>query len=196
MSFVLRSKQLFLTYPKCNASPEFALEQLQQSLPIQEYIIAQEDHKDGTKHLHAYIKLTCQKRCNVDMLDIADEEGDTHHGNYQKCRNAYLVQKYCKKGGIFITNMKFNLLAQAVDLARSGDVKAAFTAVTEARPDMILTAGKRVKAKRRTTRDSWTSSTSLPRWRNGRDANTRCSCTAKRDSGKRSTPRVYSTTRY
>lgn len=143
--FQLNTVQLFLTYPKCNTTPESVLDQLERQLCIKEYIIAQEDHKDGSKHLHAYIKLNKRKKCYGDMLDITDENGDTHHGNYQRCRNGYLVQKYCKKGGEFITNMEFNLLAQAVDLARSGDVKAAFDAVAEARPDMVLTAGTRIK---------------------------------------------------
>lgn len=51
-----RAKGWFLTFPKCDVSPQAALEYLKEKHPIEEYVIAQEDHQDGTKHLHAFIK--------------------------------------------------------------------------------------------------------------------------------------------
>ena len=52
-SFRLAAKHLFLTYPKCNLEPKDALEQFNTKLNIKEYIISQESHQDGDKHLHA-----------------------------------------------------------------------------------------------------------------------------------------------
>lgn len=140
-----QARQFFLTYPHCSMAVEDALSFYQDGLPVHEYIVAVEPHKDGTPHLHVYLNLSKKTRVTAENFDLQDGD-ETYHGNYQKCRNAFKVQKYCKKGGDFITNMEFNLLRQALNLAQSGDVAAAFDAVAEARPDMILTAGTRVQA--------------------------------------------------
>lgn len=146
MTFELNTRQLFLTYPHCPAAPKFVLDQFTGRLPIDDYIVAREPHKDGSPHIHCYIKLTKRVRCKTEMLDIVDEEGKPYHGNYQRCKNAWLVQKYCKKGGNYTTNMVFEPLRQAIDLAKAGDVAGAFSAVAESRPDMILMGGSRLKA--------------------------------------------------
>lgn len=142
--FDLCSAQLFLTYPKCGLKPEVALGLLQEMVPIMDYIIAQEEHEDGTPHLHVYLKLEKKiRRSKPDCFDLKSE-GECFHGNYQGCRSGFRVQKYCKKGGVFITNMKFNVLRAAIVMAEAGDVKGAMDAVTEARPDMVLTGRDRV----------------------------------------------------
>lgn len=43
--FRLAAKSLFLTYPKCDISPEEGLEIISEKLSPEEYIIAQEKHK-------------------------------------------------------------------------------------------------------------------------------------------------------
>lgn len=53
----MQAKGWFLTYPKCDVPPQAALEYLKEKHRIAEYVIAQEDHQDGTKHLHAFIKV-------------------------------------------------------------------------------------------------------------------------------------------
>ena len=53
----IRAKGWFLTYPKCDVTPQAALEYLKEKFTIEEYVIAQEEHKDGTLHLHAFIKV-------------------------------------------------------------------------------------------------------------------------------------------
>lgn len=61
-----QSKQLFITYPQCPLAKEDAAAQLHQALDdkvIKELVIAQEHHKDGGLHLHAYIRLDKQYRC-------------------------------------------------------------------------------------------------------------------------------------
>lgn len=144
--FQLNCRQLFLTYPQCPIEKDAALEQYEERLPMKDYIVAQEDHKDGHKHLHVYLNLSKRMRCGNEHLDLVADDGTVYHGNYQKCRNSYLVMKYCKKAGDFISNTPVNMLRQAVCLAQSGDVKGAFDAVAEHRPDMILTSGQRVQA--------------------------------------------------
>lgn len=52
----VQAKGWFLTYPKCDVTPQACLEYLQESFKIEEYVIAQEEHKDGSLHLHAFIK--------------------------------------------------------------------------------------------------------------------------------------------
>ena len=51
-------KKLFLlTYPQCEVQPNNILQFLQKKVSLKEYVIAQEKHKDGNHHIHAYIRL-------------------------------------------------------------------------------------------------------------------------------------------
>lgn len=119
------------------------LECYEMRLQVEEYIIAKEAHKDGTPHIHVYLNLTKKTRVKVEHFDLVDVDVK-YHGNYQTCRNSFKVQKYCMKGGDYISNMEFNMLRQALNLAEGGDVAGGFDAVCEARPDMVLTCGNRV----------------------------------------------------
>lgn len=148
VKFLLQGKHFFFTYPQCNLPMDCCLEQLQKEFDIQEYIVAQEEHKDLGLHLHVYFNVP--KRMSLTRLTrmhlVSADGTKTFKGNYQRCKNSFAAQKYCKKDGNFITNMKFNLLAQAIVTAKGGDARAAFEMVADARPDMIITAGSRVKA--------------------------------------------------
>jgi Geminivirus Rep catalytic domain len=107
----LQSKQLYLTYSRCDMLPEDVLAQLQTMLPVDLYLIATEPHKDGYPHIHAYIK--CTKTQDIrkhDKLHLPN-----HKGNYQTCRNIEAVRNYCKKGSAYITNIiGFQPVAAAV----------------------------------------------------------------------------------
>lgn len=74
-----RALSYFLTYPKCDIEPEDALYEIMvcSTVGIKDYLIAQEEHKDGTKHLHAYIKYDRKVKWGVNKWDLGD-----HHGNY------------------------------------------------------------------------------------------------------------------
>lgn len=68
---------------------------------IIDYIIAEEPHKDGTPHLHMYIKTSepyDSRDCHC--LDIYN-----NHGKYEGCRSMKKVIKYCTKELNFITNL-------------------------------------------------------------------------------------------
>jgi hypothetical protein len=108
---------MFLTYPQCQLEPTDALEQLRAAIAkmgsrsISEYIVAQEDHKDGHKHLHAYIQV--DKKVDVtrpNALDLTDAEGKQYHGNYQGVKSDEAVIKYVTKGGNFIASKDLETL--------------------------------------------------------------------------------------
>jgi len=144
--FRLAAKQLFLTYPICPLKAETVLSQLQDIVPVVDYIVAEEKHADGQPHVHVYLK--CDKKIdttNARLFDLTcPDDGTIYHGNYQGCTSGFRVQRYCKKGTTYITNMVFNLLRGAIKLAEDGDVTGALQAVCEARPDMILQGRDRV----------------------------------------------------
>lgn len=59
--FRLQSKQLFLTYPKCDLPPEDVLTQLKPKLgEISDYIVAQEEHQ-----VRGTLKLPISKKCQI-----------------------------------------------------------------------------------------------------------------------------------
>ncbi len=147
-AYVMRGRCFFLTYPQCPLPPQDAYEQLYESLgTVKEYIVAQENHKDGGLHLHAYIALTKQRNfTSFDKFYLHGDNGKVFKGKFEKVLNDYRVQKYCKKDGQYITNMVFNKMAQAIEQAKAGDVDGAYALVCEARPDMALMGGSRVKA--------------------------------------------------
>jgi len=136
MSYRLDAKQLFLTYPKCNILPGTALSLLEiicERHKIEKYIVAQEKHQDGTDHLHVWLRLT--KRFNTRNPRAFDLEWDgvNYHGNYQPCRRASAVQKYCQKGGNFVTNMddcttkSSSIWSEAIQAAKENGRKEALT---------------------------------------------------------------------
>lgn len=95
----IRAKGWFLTYPKCEVSPQSALEYLKAKDTIHEYVIAQEEHQDGSHHLHAFIK-TDRVTWTPDRFDLPE-----HHGNYQVAKSWKAVQRYVTKGGNFISSI-------------------------------------------------------------------------------------------
>lgn len=78
---------------------------------IVDYIIASEKHKDGTDHLHVYLKMN--KKLNIksqkffDLLDPKDLDNpeEVYHGNYQGCRSDMAVMNYVVKGGNYISSL-------------------------------------------------------------------------------------------
>lgn len=102
-AFRLNCGQLFLTYPKCPIDPLTALPLLEAMLDFEEYVIAQELHEDGEKHLHVYLRRGQGKKWNIRDPRRLDLSG--HHGNYQSVRNANAVKKYVTKDGNYVTNM-------------------------------------------------------------------------------------------
>lgn len=82
------AKQLSLTYPQCPLSKEAAASLLSGALAshgIQQLVICQEKHEDGSPHLHAYVSLDKKYQCRGkhELLTL-----DGHYPNVQvtKCK--------------------------------------------------------------------------------------------------------------
>lgn len=95
-----RAKGWFLTWPRCDISKDDALTILADKFNIQEYVICEEEHQDGGKHLHAFIKLEKAKRIKSNSFDLK-----SFHGHYEKAKCWRAVQEYCKKDGNYISNI-------------------------------------------------------------------------------------------
>jgi len=111
MPYEINSSQLFLTYPRCTATKDDAFASIQKTLlefpkpcNIISYVVAVEPHADGTPHIHMYLKLDgpCRTK-DPAALDLLLE--DRYHGNYQGCRSAKSVIKYCTKAENYISNL-------------------------------------------------------------------------------------------
>lgn len=107
-SFRLNAQQLFLTYPRFTST--LSLTEIYNLLEtklrerfqtgVLKYIVAEEEHADGGRHIHVYLKLEKKINCReTNFFDI-----DSHHGNYQGARSGRAVEEYCSKDGNFITN--------------------------------------------------------------------------------------------
>nr|QKI29016.1 Rep [Kummerowia striata CRESS virus] len=114
MPFQINSRRLFLTYPQCTLSKATALEALEGIFPdIEEYIVAHELHANGDHHIHVYLKLGDNALCrwrDPHFADLRHPELGTFHGNYQGCRSAKNVIKYCTKEEDYLSNIDVALL--------------------------------------------------------------------------------------
>jgi hypothetical protein len=102
-----KCKTWFLTYAQNEASPEDLLEKLKPIDEIEQYLIAQEKHKDGNDHLHAYVKfqdgvVPGEKYANArEVFNLLDKPG-----NVQTARSCKNVIKHCSKGSRYISNLQ------------------------------------------------------------------------------------------
>jgi len=97
-NFRFSSKQVFLTYPKCNTTKEELAEFLNTKGDAQRLIVAQEEHKDGTPHLHAYVKYAKP----IHTRDCRFFDFKDHHPNIEAPRTPKAVLQYVTKDGNFI----------------------------------------------------------------------------------------------
>lgn len=95
-----RGKGWFCTWPHCPIPKEAALKILDSRLMIKEYVICEENHKDGSPHLHAFIKLRNRTRFSSTLFDLEE-----YHGNYQPARSFRAVLIYVTKGNKYISNI-------------------------------------------------------------------------------------------
>lgn len=101
--FRLQSTRVFITFPQCETTPEVALERIKKSTKTNncKAVIAQEDHKDGNKHLHIFIEST--KAFNVRDATYFDFIGGKH-GDCQKVKCKEAVLKYITKENNWISH--------------------------------------------------------------------------------------------
>lgn len=83
MVFRLSSKAVALTYPQCDATKAEALVHFRMKYTdeLEEWCIAQEEHKEQGTHLHCYLKF----KNKIDTRDEKYFDFDGHHGHYKGC---------------------------------------------------------------------------------------------------------------
>lgn len=101
---------------------------------VKECIVAQEEHKDGELHLHAFIRYENKVEWKEDKWDIG-----AFHGNYQKAKSWDAVKKYVKKDGNYVSFGFDPFAALAKKAARNKDLltKSAKQAVDEGLIDLL-----------------------------------------------------------
>jgi len=101
----LQCKKLFLTYPQCATSKDEVLSNLRQFFGdnLAWGIVAQEEHKDGTPHIHvgAELKndLKLRDHAPLDRLVRSELLPQGKHGNYQKMKKMPACVAYIAKMG-------------------------------------------------------------------------------------------------
>lgn len=105
----------FLTWPRLDIQPDELLEKLKlcSGTPIKEYIVCRELHKDGQPHAHAFIKYERKVEWGARKWDI-----DDHHGDYQQAKSWRAAEKYCQKGGDYISNFDVEAAASKKSCGR------------------------------------------------------------------------------
>lgn len=91
-----QAKNLALTYPRCDETPEDVLRRIRGLFGslLLTALVARERHADGSNHLHCYVGLSAPYRCrNNSGLDSLAKQ----HGNYQACRSPRQWLKYITK---------------------------------------------------------------------------------------------------
>jgi len=131
-TFQINTKKFFLTYPRCYWTPSELLSFLEIYLSTKErvidrYLIVQEDHKDGTPHLHAIIEFTDPLVVkNPNYFDIPVEP---KHGNYGSVKSYPAAVRYLTKSGTPISNWDYATYLKTQ--TRNGNLSADYTAVNE-----------------------------------------------------------------
>lgn len=101
MPYQINSSQLFLTYPQCDVDKQTAYDYLINKFKPTEILVAHELHASGDDHLHCYLRLPAALYTrDPKFADLPTG----HHGNYQGCRSAKNVLKYCTKSDDFVSS--------------------------------------------------------------------------------------------
>ncbi|CAD27703.1 replication-associated protein [Eupatorium yellow vein virus-[SOJ3]] len=104
--FRINSKNYFLTYPQCSLTIEEALSQLRNiQTPVNKKFIrvCQEQHEDGSPHLHSLLQFEGKFQCtNPRFFDLVSPNRSTHfHCNIQGAKSSSDVKSYIEKDGQF-----------------------------------------------------------------------------------------------
>lgn len=107
MSFQLNCKHAFLTYPRCPVDKQDAFDFFLEKFNPAKLCVAHELHQDGVSHLHVYMSSrdgTSFRTRRRDFFDLHAPDGLLYGGNYQSCRSAKAVLKYCTKKEDYVAN--------------------------------------------------------------------------------------------
>lgn len=99
--FRMQGLNFSLTYPQCDTKKEVAAERIEQKFKdsLKGYIVCEEDHKDGTPHLHVLIQLKERLRTrDPNYFDFICNQ----HGNYQVTKSVRAWVLYVTKAGNYV----------------------------------------------------------------------------------------------
>lgn len=99
--FRIAGKHFTLTYPQCSTKKEVAASIIDDNWgdELEGYLVAEEAHKDGTPHLHAFLKFKAAKQFyRSDCFDVIGGK----HGSYEVTRHIRNWVTYCTKDGNFV----------------------------------------------------------------------------------------------
>lgn len=103
MPFRLQARHVFLTYSQANNidSKESLLDHLVHlgPRPVERLVVGEEEHEDGGKHYHVYIKY----KEKISITDNTYYDYCWVHPNIQPARRPREVESYVKKDGDFLT---------------------------------------------------------------------------------------------
>lgn len=111
------AKGWFCTWPKCPIGKNAAMEELKEKYVLSEYVICEEEHKDGELHLHAFLKLNKRVYFKPNMFDIQG-----YHGEYQVAKSWRAVINYVKKDGNYISNIDVKAAAMMKSKMKKEDL--------------------------------------------------------------------------
>lgn len=130
-NFRIQAKSLFLTYPQCATSKEDVRDNLMMTFPnLKWYIIAMENHKDGTPHLHVAFenrdKMTLNGKVGMKMLNslVASEllpQGK--HGDYSAMKSLRGTVEYLIKDNNYLVHNLDIAALQKKKASRDSDLK-------------------------------------------------------------------------
>ncbi|AUT11866.1 replication associated protein [Juncus maritimus associated virus] len=124
--FQIYAKNYFLTYPQCSLSIDETLSQLKYlQTPVNKKFIrvCQEQHEDGSPHLHALVQFEGKyKRTNPRFFDLISPSRSAHfHCNIQGAKSSSDVKNYIEKDGQFADWGEFQIDGRS---ARGGQQSA------------------------------------------------------------------------
>lgn len=125
-SFEFNRKNIFLTYSQCGDLTKESAQRFFEAFSrdrstIAGYIIAEEEHKDGGRHLHCVLQFAQRFHCRrQDTFDICG-----CHPNIQVVRSLRSTCSYCRKDGNYLESGTLSSSEHPIELARRGDFSAA-----------------------------------------------------------------------
>lgn len=162
--FRIRSKKLFLTYPKVIDLPnikELFLESIKETFSVMgetmmNYLIVKELHKDGTPHIHVYLEFKQKQSIySRDKLHVKLKDSDgkdiIQEGKYEAARTKGSVVEYVLKepDTDYITNICLPIVSGVVYTDPQEHLLAILeTEGYEASADALLTKYKTLAATR------------------------------------------------
>lgn len=99
--FRMAGKNFTITFPQCDVKKEVAVARIEQKYEseLKGYLVCEEDHKDGTPHLHVFLSFLKKKNFKGEgCFDFIAGQ----HGNYQVTKSVRDWVTYCTKGPNYV----------------------------------------------------------------------------------------------